>query len=158
MQRRFACTCLFVAVCFLFASLGAYGQTLGSIAGEVHDTSGAVVPGAAISATNTSTNATRTSVTNEAGEYAFRSLPPGIYSLKAEKAGFKTTVRPQGLVQVRTTALNGIVNALKRSFLLCSNQNLSLCRDRLNPHRRSLAMHMIQFTEKNHAFQPPDGS
>jgi hypothetical protein len=104
MLRRIVDSCLFLAGCFLFVSLGAYGQTLGSIAGEVHDASGAIVPGATISATNTGTNATRTSVTNDAGEYSFPSLPPGIYSVKAEKTGFKTTIRNEIEIQVQQNA------------------------------------------------------
>jgi hypothetical protein len=99
MPRRIVGSRLFLAGCFLFASLDAYGQTLGSIAGGMHDASGAIVPGATISATNSGTNATRTSVTNDAGGYAFPSLPPGIYSVKAEKAGFKTTIRNQIEIQ-----------------------------------------------------------
>src|SRR5205807_2261631 len=74
------------------------------IAGETRDTSGAVIPEAKITATNTGTNAQRTAVTNTAGEYAFPSLPPGVYNVKAEKPGFKSLVRSQVEIQVQENA------------------------------------------------------
>src|SRR6185436_7559713 len=45
-------------------------QSAGAIVGRVNDSSGAVVPGATISATNTGTGITRNAVTNAAGSYA----------------------------------------------------------------------------------------
>jgi hypothetical protein len=63
-----------------------------------------VVPEARITATNTATNAQRTALTNSAGEYAFPSLPPGSYTVKAEKTGFKTLVRSQVEIQVQENA------------------------------------------------------
>ena len=46
-------------------------QTFGEITGEVKDPSGAIVPGASVTATNTATNALRSTITNEAGFTAF---------------------------------------------------------------------------------------
>ena len=40
-------------------------------------------------------------ITNASGEYAFPSLPPGIYTVTAEKPGFKTLVRSQVEIQVQ---------------------------------------------------------
>ena len=97
-------------ICFILAGFvlllgqAAFGQTLGSMAGEVRDASGAIVPGATISATNTGTNAARTSITNDTGAYAFPSLPPGVYSVKAEKSGFKTAIRNSIEIQVQQNA------------------------------------------------------
>src|SRR5260370_20482572 len=70
----------------------AFGQTFGSIDGELHDTTGAAVTGVTVSVINTGTNATRTTITNDAGAYSFPSLSPGTYTLRAEKPGFKTVV------------------------------------------------------------------
>jgi hypothetical protein len=97
-------TRLFVLGSILLASQLALGQTLGSIAGEIHDATGAVVAGATMSVTNTGTNATRTAITNETGGYAFPSLPPGTYIVKAEKSGFKTIVRNDVEIQVQQNA------------------------------------------------------
>src|SRR4030095_16417771 len=77
-----------VLVC-LFLWTPGYAQTLGTITGEVKDSSGAVIPGATVTAQNVATNATRTQASNEVGAYTFAALPPGSYLIKAELAGFK---------------------------------------------------------------------
>src|SRR5437588_2663330 len=82
----------------------AFGQTFGSIDGELHDTTGAAVTGVTVSVINTGTNATRTTITNDAGAYSFPSLSPGTYTLRAEKPGFKTVVRNQIDLQVQQAA------------------------------------------------------
>jgi hypothetical protein len=56
-----------------------FGQAeLGTIAGVVKDSTGAVVADAKIVATETSTNATRTAASNNLGEYHIQNLPPGV--------------------------------------------------------------------------------
>ena len=60
---------LFVLLLLVAVPVGA--QTLGTITGEVKDASGAVIPGATVTATNTGTNATREMQSNEAGAYSF---------------------------------------------------------------------------------------
>ena len=81
----------------------AFGQTLGEIVGTVTDSTGAVVPGAAITVTNTSTNAVRNAVSNEAGIYSVPGLVPGPYSVKVELAGFRVMTSAL-TVQVQQTA------------------------------------------------------
>ncbi|HKA01290.1 MAG TPA: carboxypeptidase-like regulatory domain-containing protein [Candidatus Solibacter sp.] len=70
----------------------------------MHDSSGAVIAGATVTAINAGTNGSRTVTTNEAGAYSFPSLPPGIYSVKVEKQGFKNVVRSQIELQVQLAA------------------------------------------------------
>lgn len=65
----------------------------GSISGTVHDQTGAVVSGARITVVNTLTNERRSATTNEVGYYSFPLMPPGIYSVEAERAGFKRFIR-----------------------------------------------------------------
>jgi Carboxypeptidase regulatory-like domain len=79
---------LSVVVCLLLWTPG-YAQTLGTITGDVKDSSGAVIPGATITAQNVATNAARTQASNEVGAYTFAALPPGSYLVKAELEGFK---------------------------------------------------------------------
>ncbi|MGA8200677.1 MAG: carboxypeptidase regulatory-like domain-containing protein, partial [Candidatus Sulfotelmatobacter sp.] len=64
----------------------------GKIVGTVKDASGAIVSAATVTVTETQTNAEKKIDTNSAGEYVVTELKPGIYTVKAERAGFKTAV------------------------------------------------------------------
>jgi len=81
------------AVTFLLISsaIPVDAQTAGTgiIVGTVIDPSGAVIAGAIVTLTDTSTNAVRTATTNETGRYNFPNVPPGIYDLTISKAGFR---------------------------------------------------------------------
>ena len=70
--------------------------TTATLFGTVRDTSGAIVPGANITATNEGTGITRTSVTDDGGEFTLTALPAGAYTLRIELQGFKMSTR-QGL-------------------------------------------------------------
>lgn len=107
-MMRLLC-CIGIVVSFCFPS---FSQTLGEITGQVKDSTGAVVPGVTVKITNAATSAVRISVSNDAGIYSFPSLPPGIYSLGAEKQGFKTTTVPNLEVQVQQTLRQDIDMAL----------------------------------------------
>ena len=61
-----------------------------SLTGIVTDQSGAVVPGATVTATNQATNVEYTAISNDAGNYNVTSLPVGAYVVKAELSRFKT--------------------------------------------------------------------
>src|SRR5437867_5898266 len=89
---------------FLCFGLSLFGQTFGEITGEVRDAQGAVIPGAEVSVTNIATNVSRSTMSNEAGVYAFPALPPGTYQLRVAKAGFKTTTRTDIELQVQQSA------------------------------------------------------
>src|SRR5436853_96089 len=77
------------AVLLLFAV--AHAQvTTADIVGRVVDASGSVVPSAKVTLVNLGTNNNRTAETNDTGEFIFNLLPPGRYSVRIEKSGFKT--------------------------------------------------------------------
>src|SRR5438445_7211922 len=62
----------------------------GTIVGTVKDQSGAIVPNAKVTITNTDTGAAvRTLTTNDKGEYSAPSLQIGHYSITAEASNFK---------------------------------------------------------------------
>ncbi len=82
----------FLITTALSASIAAQGIRA-TVTGRVTDTSGAVVPNATVTITNTGTNETRKVQTNDEGEYTIPQLPPGDYSLSVEQAGFKKTVQ-----------------------------------------------------------------
>jgi carboxypeptidase family protein len=76
-----------------FSAGGVWAQVTASITGSVKDTSGAVVPGAAITAKGVERGLARTSETDSRGNYSLQSLPVGEYEISAEKPGFKQQVR-----------------------------------------------------------------
>lgn len=67
-----------------------FGQTFrGGISGTVTDESGAVVPGAQVTAIDNGTNTTYKAVSSTAGEFVFTNLPVGGYTVSVNVAGFK---------------------------------------------------------------------
>jgi hypothetical protein len=78
-----------VAVFGLPAPSGA--QTFrGSITGRVADTTGAVLPGVTVTATNDGTGVSRTTVTSATGEFSVPDLQLGMYTIEATLQGFQT--------------------------------------------------------------------
>jgi hypothetical protein len=87
------------------SSASALGQAAtGQITGTIEDAAGAVVPGAAVTVTNLSTNARREDSTGEGGEFAFLSLPPGKYKVEVAAKGFKRVVVEELDVNVTQTS------------------------------------------------------
>jgi hypothetical protein len=78
-------------LCAMLCALPAIAQTLGEISGIVTDSSGAVVAGAVITATNTATGGAREATSNSEGIYSFPAMPPAVYDLKVAKTGFKSS-------------------------------------------------------------------
>ena len=84
---------LVAAVLLVGSSTQLFAQGFqGGIRGAVKD-SGGVIPGVEVTLTNESTSVTRSTATNEAGEYNFPNLAPGTYTLKAVLQGYKTYQR-----------------------------------------------------------------
>ena len=74
----------------------------GTIRGTVTDPSGAAIPGAQVSATNTEANVTSRTVATEAGVYSITALPAGTYRVEASHPGFKNLLRSNVIVNVGT--------------------------------------------------------
>jgi hypothetical protein len=82
-------------------------QTLGGITGEVTDASGGVIPNATVSLTHEETSVTRTTKTNDQGEYTFVNLPIGTYTLTYTADGYQAQKTPHITVEAdRTATLN----------------------------------------------------
>jgi hypothetical protein len=82
-----------LALCFgflLFFSGLASGQALSGVVGTVSDSSGAVVAGADVTATNNATGVSSHAVTSAVGAYFITDLIPGEYTLSVGKSGFST--------------------------------------------------------------------
>jgi hypothetical protein len=92
---------LFFITAFIPAAAAA--QTTGTITGTVLDSTGAVVPGAAVTAQNAATGLVRTTVTSDQGRFALAALPPGSYELRTELSGFNPNVRRDLVVTIAQT-------------------------------------------------------
>src|SRR5215813_11121474 len=100
MRFQFAATML--CGILLTSATNAFGQAVATvqISGVAQDSSGAVVPGVSITATQTAMGLTRRVLTDVDGGYLMTQLPIGPYQLTAEKIGFKTYVQKGIVIQV----------------------------------------------------------
>jgi hypothetical protein len=91
--------CLALLFIVLGAAFPVFAQEA-TIVGTVTDPTGAAVPGASISITNTDTGQVLQLPSNNAGEYVAPSLHIGHYRLRAEAKGFKSVERKDLVLQV----------------------------------------------------------
>jgi hypothetical protein len=147
--RSVATLVLLLVAIPLFAQL-----PTGTILGTVKDSSGAVIPGAGVTLTNTDTSLTRTGTSAEDGSYRFPALPVGHYRLDVMQEGFSalsrtgitlevgqeatidlilevgspaqvvTVAEEAPLVQTSNSTLGGIVNEQQVSDLPLNGRNL----------------------------------
>ncbi|MET0754264.1 MAG: carboxypeptidase regulatory-like domain-containing protein [Pyrinomonadaceae bacterium] len=69
--------------------------SFGRISGTVTDSSGAVVPNASVTASDSARNFSRTAVSDENGFYTLTNLPVGTYSVSVELQNFKKSVKTE---------------------------------------------------------------
>ena len=107
-EKVFAAVLLLLS---LLLGLSAFAQTSNAtLGGTVSDSTGALIPGVSMTATNTQTGVVTTVISNEAGAYQFASLQPGSYKVSAELGGFQTQVStmwhwnfPAGPIELRAS-------------------------------------------------------
>ncbi len=100
---------VFFGLCFcvcamLVGSPLAAQSTFGSITGTVTDATGAAVPGATVTLTNSGTGQTQAVTTGADGLYTFVNLNPGEYRVDAEKTSFKHFKREHIVIEVQQSA------------------------------------------------------
>jgi len=96
------CICL-----ILIVPLPAFAQFRGTIQGNITDTSGAIVPSAKVTLTNTETQRSQTSTASGEGFYHFAGLAPGLYTVEASANGMrKGTVTGIALASESATGVN----------------------------------------------------
>lgn len=78
--------------------------TTGAVRGTITDPSGAIVPSAKVTVTNTATGVSNSTVTNQAGDYSIRFLQIGQYKLNVEANGFKTSTYGPFALEIDQTA------------------------------------------------------
>src|SRR5262249_10611705 len=101
-QLRIAVLC-WAAVLLIFSlrSGHLHAQAVkGSLLGTVTDASGAVIPGASVTITDVNTNLTRSTVSNESGNYVLGNLDRGVYRIEVQIPGFKKAIREKADVLV----------------------------------------------------------
>jgi hypothetical protein len=90
--RQGLCVILVGLLCGSGSPAFAQGSTTSTIAGTVVDSSGAVLPGATITAKHAGTGVVTTGVSNTQGAFTLASLPTGTYEVTVSLEGFKTFV------------------------------------------------------------------
>jgi hypothetical protein len=96
-----------VLLTILLVAPPALAQSTATMLGIVSDESGAVLPGATLTARNLETGLVRTTVTSDDGSFRLPALPVGSYELRAELSGFQSALRT-GLTL--TVAQEAVVN------------------------------------------------
>ncbi len=91
MWARFRVALLVVATLFsnLNIAVAQSQATAGDLMGEARDEQQGVLPGVAVKATHRATGLVRSVITGPDGQFAFRALPVGTYTLEAQLAGFE---------------------------------------------------------------------
>lgn len=80
-----------------------HAQTAGNLVGQVLDSSGAAIPNAAVSATNTANGNKRQATTDQEGRFTIANVPIGAYDVSASQVNFQTSERPNVRVNVGET-------------------------------------------------------
>lgn len=91
-------TCISCLAAFGHSASAQESVRFATVSGRVLDATGAVLPGAVVSAREAATTVVTNSTTDEAGRFRFRLLPPGAYEFRAELQGFKPATRVVTLV------------------------------------------------------------
>ena len=92
---------LIVALLWLLTAGPAWAQfETASVVGTVHDSTGAVVPGAIVTLTSIDTGVSAARTTNDSGLYEFVTVKAGLYIVTAEKEGFSSALVDNLRVQV----------------------------------------------------------
>ena len=97
------------ALAFCPHLVAAQTATTGVVLGKVTDPSGALVVGAEVTLIDTATTRARTQKTNEAGQYTFAGVVPGIYVLTVTAKGFSTAELKTVTVEVNRSFTADIV-------------------------------------------------
>lgn len=106
---RTLCICLGLLVTATQSSWAQAGR--GGVSGVVTDSSGAVVPGAAVELANVDTGVTLSTVTTGSGLYSFVSLVPAWYRVTVKHPSFTTVVQDNVTVTVdQVTTVNVTLN------------------------------------------------
>ena len=101
-RQRLAAVSMFASVLLLYHQ-PAEAQFNSAIEGTISDSTGGVVPGAAVTLTNQETGVANNAQTTDAGYYRFPALGNGLYTIRVTLQGFKTVIQGSIRLQVAET-------------------------------------------------------
>jgi Carboxypeptidase regulatory-like domain len=93
---------LVVALLIAPAAVAQTRPTTADVTGVVYDQQRAVLQTATVTATNTETNQVRSVRTDDVGRFALLALPPGVYTVRAESAGFASQTQQDVVLRLGT--------------------------------------------------------
>jgi hypothetical protein len=128
-----------IAALVLYALAGSVisaQETTGTFLGVIHDPSGAPVPNAKVTATETGTGRTHTTTSDGASNYTLSLLPIGSYSLAAEVTGFKRAVQADVVLHLGE---NLKVNFVLELGAVTASVEVSATYTRVNTEESSMA-------------------
>ncbi len=102
-QNTFYYSVIAALLLFGIAGQSAFGQFLSGIEGTVTDTSGAAIPGAKVTITNTQLGVTQSATTDQSGYFHFNSIAASTYDIEAQLKGFQTWEQHNVVIEVGQT-------------------------------------------------------
>jgi len=112
----------YASVALLISLIGCsqvWAQATAQISGTVTDPSGALLPSAEVTATQTQTGVVRSTTSNETGSYVLPNLPLGPYKLEIALSGFRTFVQSGIVLQVNSSpVINAVLELGQRTELV----------------------------------------
>ena len=100
MLKKLYGTSVSALLCLLLSTAAWSQVTTGTILGNVHDASGAAIPGAKVTITDTAKGTSTQYQTDQTGAYNAPFLIPGTYTVAVEKEGFKRAVSANVILDV----------------------------------------------------------
>ena len=104
MAKKLVVAACVLSALFLVSRFGLAQTTSSSLSGVVTDESGAVLPGAQVTVTNSETGVRRTLAADAAGRYLAAQLSPGTYEITVTAPGFETFVKSGVILTVGQAA------------------------------------------------------
>jgi Carboxypeptidase regulatory-like domain len=104
MNRSLAGSIAFLILGLICSTVVCAQSTGGRILGRVSDSSGAVLSGVKVTATNEATGVSRSVVTNDSGDYVMVEVVPGTYTIEYGLTGFKSNVQKGIVIDVNQVA------------------------------------------------------
>ena len=102
-KQRWLSVGLLLSILLVFGCVAAHAQTTGTITGTVRDNTGAVIPGATVTVTETNMGTILKFTSDAAGLYNAPLLIPGTYSVAVEKDGFQRSIQSGVVVETAST-------------------------------------------------------